>query len=91
MSLSILKEQRMTIRIKQIQSISKYPAKKCLVEWFDGAACATGLNSGARGVIWINENKIFKWVFNCGLGTNTGAELLGVWVLLALAVRLDIS
>jgi hypothetical protein len=61
MSLSALKEQRPTIRKKQIQSISKNPEERCLAGWFDGAACATGLNSGAGGVIRINENKIFKW------------------------------
>jgi ribonuclease HI len=91
MSLSVLKEQRPTIRIKKIQSISKYLVEKCIAGWFDGAACATGLNNGTGGVIQINENKIFKWVFNCGLGTNTRAELLGAWALIALIVWLDIS
>jgi ribonuclease HI len=61
-----------------------------LIGWFDGVARATGLNSGAGVVIRINENIIYNWVFNCGLGTNTIAELLGAWALLALAIQLDI-
>ena len=50
----------------------------------------TGLNSRDGVVIRINENIIYNWVFNCGSGTNTIAELLGAWVLLAFAVQLDI-
>jgi hypothetical protein len=36
-------------------------------------------------------NIVFKWTFNCGPGTNTRAELLGVWETLILASRLHIS
>lgn len=59
--------------------------------WFDGAALTLGQNSGAGGIIRFFEHKIYKWYFNCGQGTNTREELLGVWALLTLIVRLDIS
>jgi hypothetical protein len=58
--------------------------------WFDRAAQLHGQLSGARGVIRINKHTVFKWTFNCGLGTNTRVELLGVWALLTLASRLHI-
>jgi hypothetical protein len=90
LSLSALKEYRLYPRKKKVQSISKNPEARCLAGWFDGAACATGLNSGAGGVIRINENIIYKWYLNCGPGTNTRAELLGAWALLVLAIRFDI-
>jgi ribonuclease HI len=61
------------------------------VGWFDGAALSNGLQSGAGGMIKINDNTIYKWTFNCGPGTNTRAELLGVWETLFLATRLHIT
>jgi ribonuclease HI len=62
-----------------------------IVGWFDGAAHISGQNSGAGGVIRINEHRYYKWIFNCGPGTNTRAKLLGAWALLTLASRLSIS
>jgi len=46
--------------------------------WFDGVALSNGLQSGAGGMIKINDNTIYKWTFNSGPGTNTRDELLGV-------------
>jgi hypothetical protein len=59
--------------------------------WFDGAAQENGILSGAGGIIKISGNTIYRWTFNCGMGTNTRAELLGVWASLSLAHRLDID
>lgn len=59
--------------------------------WFDGATQENGTLSGAGGVITVNEDTRYKWTFNCGLGTNTRDELLGVWVTLSLAVRLGLD
>jgi ribonuclease HI len=59
--------------------------------WFDGATAANGLNNGAGGVIRINDQSNYHWLLNCGCGTNTRAELLGVWALLSLAFRLSIQ
>jgi len=44
-----------------------------------------------RGMIKITQNSYFKWTLNCGLGTNTRAELLGAWATLFLASRLHIE
>jgi ribonuclease HI len=59
--------------------------------WFDGAAQANGILSGVGGIIKISGNTIYRWTFNCGMGTNTRAELLGVWASLSLAHRLGID
>jgi hypothetical protein len=47
------------------------------IGWFDGAAQENGNLSGAGGVIKVNEDTSYKWIFNCGPRTNTRAELLG--------------
>jgi ribonuclease HI len=90
LSLSTMEDYRLPPRKKKFRNITKNPKVKCLAGWFDGAACANGLNSGPGGVIRINENKIYKWYLNYGPGTNTRAELLGAWALLVLAIRFDI-
>jgi ribonuclease HI len=59
--------------------------------WFDGAAQSDGLQSGAGGLLRISKNSYYSWTFNCGPGTNTRAELLGVWATLHLASRLNIE
>jgi len=59
--------------------------------WFDGVAQKNGTLSGAGVIIKTRENTFYKWTFNCGMGTNTKAKLLGVWATLSLAHRLDID
>jgi hypothetical protein len=59
--------------------------------WFDGATWSIGQQSGARGLISILSNSQCRWTSNYGLGTNTGAELLGAWATLHLASRLNID
>jgi ribonuclease HI len=51
---------------------------------------ANGTNSGAGGVIKLNDTSSITWTCNCGPGTNTRAEFLGVWETLLLASRLHI-
>jgi hypothetical protein len=75
-------EYKPSIRTKKMRRMPKRPVVRGMTGWFDGAALASGRNSGAGGVIRINENIIFKWYINCGPGTNTRAELLGAWALL---------
>jgi ribonuclease HI len=58
--------------------------------FFDGAAQNHGTCSGAGGIIKLSSNKVYKWFFNCGKGTNTKAELLGAWATLFLADHLNI-
>jgi hypothetical protein len=60
------------------------------IGWFDGVAQRNGQLSGAGGVIRINSQTRYRWMLNCGPGTNTRAELLGVWALLSLAICLHI-
>jgi hypothetical protein len=45
--------------------------------WFDGVAQENGNLSGVGGIIKISRNTIYRWTFNCGMGSNTRAELLG--------------
>jgi ribonuclease HI len=52
---------------------------------FDGAAQANGSCCGAGGFFRAHPERITKWSLNCGRGTNTKAELLGLWVTLSLA------
>jgi ribonuclease HI len=59
------------------------------VAFFDGAAHNQGTCSGAGDIIRTSPNKVYKWFFNCGKGTNTKAELLGAWVTLYLADQLN--
>jgi len=61
-----------------------------IARWFDGVAQSNGQLSGAGGLITTNENTVYKWTFNCGLGTNTREEIHGVWATLTLASRLHI-
>jgi hypothetical protein len=42
------------------------------------------------GVIRVNSHTKYKWLLNCGQGTNTREIFLGVWALLFLALRLHI-
>jgi hypothetical protein len=59
--------------------------------WFDGAALSNGGLSGVGRVLWLNEHSTINWTLNCGPGTNTRAELLGVWETLTIASRMHIS
>jgi len=52
---------------------------------FDGAALSNGLCCEARGTFKSHPSRITKWFLNCGVGTNTKAELMGLWASLTLA------
>jgi ribonuclease HI len=52
---------------------------------FDGAAASTGLCCGAGGFFKFHTKRTTYWFINCGEGSNTKAELLGLWTTLALA------
>jgi hypothetical protein len=62
-----------------------------ILGWFDGASQRNEEQSGAGGVIKLNDHTIYKFLLNCGGGANTRAELLGSWAILSLAQRLVIS
>jgi ribonuclease HI len=58
--------------------------------FFDGAAQTNGC-CGAGGFFKNHLSRITKWFFNCGVGTNTKAELLGLWASLTLASSWSIN
>jgi ribonuclease HI len=55
------------------------------IAFFDGAALSNGTNCGAGGFFKSHKSRITSWFINCGSGTNTKAELLGLWTTLTLA------
>jgi ribonuclease HI len=52
---------------------------------FDGAAQQNGLCCGAGGTFKSHQSRTTNWFLNCGAGSNTKAELMGLWVSLSLA------
>jgi ribonuclease HI len=58
---------------------------------FDGAAAAGGSRCGAGGTLKCLNSLEYRWYFNCGVGSNTKAELLGAWASLLLANHLGIQ
>jgi hypothetical protein len=58
--------------------------------WFDGLSQHWNSKCGVGGVIKLNGSIIYHWRFNCGVDMNTRGELLGVWALLLMAIRLNI-
>jgi ribonuclease HI len=78
----------------KITSSPKYiSTKTCIVAQidgytlacFDGASISGGRMCGARGVIKHPGSTVHRWFLNCRNGTNTKAELMGVWDTLILA------
>jgi ribonuclease HI len=70
--------------------VYSYPVNKILA-WFDGASQNFGRLSGAGGVIKIDDSREYRWILNCGCGTNTREELMGAWATITLVVRLSIT
>jgi ribonuclease HI len=58
--------------------------------WFDGATQLDGISCGAGGVIKTPDLTVIRWIYNCGRGTNTRAELMGAWATLMLADHLSL-
>jgi ribonuclease HI len=58
---------------------------------FDGAAHSSGLCCGAGGIFRFHSSRVTKWFINCGAGSNTKAELLGLWATLTLATFWSIN
>lgn len=56
------------------------------VACFDGAAVSSGLCCGAGGTFKFHPTRTTKWFLSCGVGSNTKAELLGLWTTLTLAL-----
>jgi ribonuclease HI len=58
--------------------------------WFDNTSQNSGLQCGVGGCILLSDGTKITWTFNYGAGSNTKAELLGVWATLLLASRHNI-
>jgi hypothetical protein len=73
LSLGAVRSHRPQEKVHSIRrSVHTLPIDK-IIGWFDGAAQKNGEQSGAGGVIKINEHTVYKWTLNCGRGTNTRA------------------
>ena len=59
--------------------------------WFDGVAHENHTLRGTGVIIKTLMNIIYRWTFNCGIGSNTREKFLGVWATLSLAHRLGID
>jgi hypothetical protein len=58
--------------------------------FFDGASQSKKTVCGAGGVIKTIDSHVYRWTLNGGEGTNTKAELLGIWATLTLANHLSL-
>jgi ribonuclease HI len=58
------------------------------VTCFDGASSTDGNLCGVGGFIKSHGTRVTRWIMNCVCGTNTKAELLGVWETLTIAHHL---
>jgi ribonuclease HI len=74
------------VRVMWIEDTLEYP-----VAYFDGAAQGNGRCSGAGGIIKVVATTGYKWHLNCGEGSNTKAELMGLWATLFIANYLSIT
>jgi ribonuclease HI len=90
-SLGVVGRSRKKEKVQIPRTTCYAPSEHKTIGWFDGAAQQNGLQSGVGGVIKINEHSTYKWTLNCGQGTNTRDELLGVWASLTLASQLSIT
>jgi hypothetical protein len=73
------------LRVNYINRINGFA-----VAFFDGASEAGGSICAARGIVKFSDSVEYRWYFNCEEGTNTKAELMGMWASLFIAKQLDI-
>jgi ribonuclease HI len=84
-TLSAFSWQQSTVKTLPLKVSEFTPKQGFTVACFDGAASSNGLRCGAGGIFRFHPSRITKWFINCGAGTNTKAELLGLWATLTLA------
>jgi ribonuclease HI len=83
--LSTFQLQQKPIKFIQIKARDYSIAEGSTLICFDGAAHSNGLCCGAGGTFKSHPSRITNWFLNCGVGSNTKAELMGLWVSLTLA------
>jgi ribonuclease HI len=59
------------------------------LNFFDGASIDGGENCGVGGSLKRLNALDVRWIFNCGEGSNTKAELVGAWTTFMMAKLLD--
>jgi hypothetical protein len=77
-TLGFHKRQLTTQNSSPLRAIMISTQRVITTAWFDGASQLDGLKCGVGGVFKTPDLTVYRWVFNCGSGTNTRAELLGV-------------
>jgi hypothetical protein len=80
------KQVTLSLRTNRLLPPLEYPLAS-----FDGAAKSDGTCSGAGGILQESAWMAYKWYFNCGIGSNTKAELLGAWTTLYIANLLTLN
>jgi hypothetical protein len=84
-----LLDQRIIMYLNVQQRNALYNMKRGLPLLFStGLEEVTG--QPESGIIKTTDKLVYRWFFNCGGGTNSKAELLGIWASLTLANYLDI-
>jgi ribonuclease HI len=89
--LSLFSWQPSTVKPVLIKDIDLRLPEGFTLACFDGVALSTGLCCGAGGFFKTHQSRITKWFLNCGSGSNTKAELMGLWASLLLASSWSIS
>jgi hypothetical protein len=75
-----------TLRLNRLNIPLEYPLAS-----FDGATKSDGTCSGAGGIIRGSTMMVYKWYLNCGIGSNTKAELIGAWATLYIANLISLN
>jgi ribonuclease HI len=83
--------QSNSIRVHPQRALTFDLAEGHSLAFFDGAAQSNGSRCGAGGFFKSHQSRITNWFINCGSGTNTKAELLGLWTTLTLAALWSID
>jgi ribonuclease HI len=74
-----------SLKPSKIKACVQHLAEGYTLICFDGAAQQNGLCCGAGGTFKSSLHRTTNWHLNCGSGSNTKAELMGLWVSLSLA------
>lgn len=85
-------QMRLKFKRNKVRSISAPSFMDSLIiDNFEGASQENGLRCGAGGVIILSSCHQIYWKLNLGHGSNTMAEIVGLWALLFLARYLGVS
>jgi len=77
--------QPSTVKTLPFKAVDSFLPEGYSVACFDGATLSSGSCCGAGGTFKSHPERITKWFLNCGRGSNTKAELLGLWATLMIA------